>query len=155
MKTTIKTAVAAVTAILVSMSLYAQQPGSKRISREELAVKQAEHICTELALDSATSTKFKETYCAFQKEIWALGPSLGRKSSEDPDKAEIEQRFERTQKILDIRKKYYGIYSTFLTQKQITRVYEIEREMMRRLSMQKAQSPKSTSAKTTNRYVKR
>ena len=49
---------------------------------------------------------------------------------------DMKQRFERSQKILDLRKKYYDIYSTFLTQKQISRVYEIERDMMRRLAPQ-------------------
>ena len=46
----------------------------------------------------------------------------------------INDRFERSQKILALREKYYKRYSTFLTQKQIQRVYEMERQMMRRLS---------------------
>lgn len=46
----------------------------------------------------------------------------------------ITDRFERSQKILALREKYYKRYSTFLTQKQIQRVYEMERQMMRRLS---------------------
>lgn len=130
----------AVTAILVSVSLSAQGNGQnrgqnkgRRITREELAVKQAEHISEALALDEATSKRFKETYCDFQREMWGLGPGLGKQRSENPSEEEMAQRFERSQKILDLRKKYYGIYSTFLTQKQISRVYEIERQMMRRL----------------------
>ena len=125
-------------ALFVSMTLSAQ-PNGKKISREELALKQAEHISTELAFDGATSKKFKETYCSFQRELWALGPSLGKQQSENPNEEEMKQRFERSQKILDLRKKYYAIYSTFLTQKQISRMYEIERDMMRRLSQPKPQ----------------
>lgn len=56
-------------------------------------------------------------------------------------------RFDRSQKILDLRKKYYAIYSTFLTQKQISRVYEIERDMMRRLSQPKPQGTGSQPSK--------
>ena len=142
MKTIFRTIIAASFAILMSMTLYAQ-PSGKKVSREELAVKQAEHISTELAFDDATSKKFKETYCNFQKEIWALGPSLGKQQSENPGEEEMKQRFERSQKILDLRKKYYGIYSTFLSQKQISRVYEIEHDMMRRLSQPKPHDPRT------------
>ena len=142
MKTILRTIIAASFALLMSMTLYAQ-PSGKKVSREELAMKQAEHISTELAFDDATSRKFKETYCNFQRELWALGPSLGKQQSENPGEEEMMQRFERSQKILDLRKKYYGIYSTFLSQKQISRVYEIERDMMRRLSQPKPQGPRT------------
>ncbi len=141
MKTIFRTIIATSFALLMSMTLSAQ-PNGKKISREELAVKQAEHISTELAFDDATSRKFQETYCNFQKEIWALGPSLGKQQSDNPGEEEMKQRFERSQKILDLRKKYYDIYSTFLSQKQISRVYEIERDMMRRLSQPKPQGPR-------------
>lgn len=138
MKTVVKTIIAISLALFVSMTLSAQ-PNGKKISREELALKQAEHISTELAFDDATGKKFKEAYCSFQRELWALGPSLGKQQSENPNEEEMKQRFERSQKILDLRRKYYAIYSTFLTQKQISRMYEIERDMMRRLSQPKPQ----------------
>ena len=125
-------------ALFVSMTLSAQ-PGGKKLTREELAVKQAGYISRELAFDEETSKKFEETYCDFQRELWALGPSLGKQQSENPNEEEMKQRFERSQKILDLRRKYYAIYSTFLTQKQISRMYEIERDMMRRLSQPKPQ----------------
>ena len=46
----------------------------------------------------------------------------------------LKARFAHSRKILDLRQMYYGIYSEFLTQKQIQRVYELERQMMGRLS---------------------
>ena len=138
MKTVVKTIIAMSLALFVSMTLSAQ-PGGKKLTREELAVKQAGYISRELAFDEETSKKFEETYCDFQRELWALGPSLGKQQSENPNEEEMKQRFERSQKILDLRRKYYAIYSTFLTQKQISRMYEIERDMMRRLSQQKSQ----------------
>lgn len=138
MKTVVKTIIAMSLALFVSMTLSAQ-PGGKKLTREELAVKQAGYISRELAFDEETSKKFEETYCDFQRELWALGPSLGKQQSENPNEEEMKQRFERSQKILDLRRKYYAIYSTFLTQKQISRMYEIERDMMRRLSQPKLQ----------------
>lgn len=105
MKTIFKTIIAASVAVLMSMTLSAQ-PGGKKLNREELAVKQAEHISETLAFafDKATSDRFKDVYCRFQKELWELGPSLGKQQSENPGEEEIKQRFERSQKILDLRK---------------------------------------------------
>lgn len=88
--------------------------------------------------DDATADKFVSTYCDCVKEFWALGPRVkqNRKSGNTDAQAQqaITDRFERSQKILALREKYYKRYSTFLTQKQIQRVYEMERQMMRRLS---------------------
>ena len=39
-----------------------------------------------------------------------------------------------SEKILNIRQKYYKKYSQFLTQQQIQRVYEIERQMRKRFA---------------------
>lgn len=47
---------------------------------------------------------------------------------------EIKQRFEMSEKILNIRQKYYKKYSQFLSQQQIQRVYELERQMMKRFA---------------------
>lgn len=130
MKTIVRYVVMAATFMFMSFTLSAQ---NDKMSREDLALKQAEHISYSLAFDEVTSAKFKEVYCSYQKEIWELGPKLPKGDS----KQEMEQRFERSQKILDLRKKYYDIYSTFLTPEQISRVYEIEKDMMRHMSANK------------------
>lgn len=116
----------------------------KRLTREELAEKQARHIAGVMTMDDATTSRFVETYCKCQKEIWALGPRRGkgaRRGAQAETEAESEQaikaRFEHSRKILDIRQKYYEEYSKFLTQKQIKQVYEIERRMMNRLAKRK------------------
>ena len=112
--------------------------GGERISREQLAEKQAKHIAEELALSSEVSEKFIATYLKCQQEVWALGPRQGRPGkgamSESQTDSEIQSRFDRSQKLLDIRKKYYAEYSKFLTAKQIDRVYKMEHQMMKRLN---------------------
>lgn len=112
------------------------QNGGQRISREQLAEVQAKYIAEEVGMDDTTSVRFIDVYCQFQREIWALGPRL-RQMRRSMDEADAEratkERFAHSQKILDIRQKYYGIYSKFLTQKQIQRVYELEAQMMERL----------------------
>lgn len=119
----------------ITTSVLAQTP-KQRISREQLAEKQAQHIAHDLAFDEKTTARFIETYTACQKEIWALGPRIRRnqKGSETQSEQNIKRRFEMSEKILDIRQKYYKKYSQFLTQQQIQRVYEIEKNMMRRFA---------------------
>lgn len=112
--------------------------GGERISREQLAEKQAKHIAEELALSSEVSEKFIATYLKCQQEVWALGPRQGRQGKDSKTEAQtesdIQSRFDRSQKLLDIRKKYYAEYSKFLTAKQIDRVYKMEHQMMKRLN---------------------
>ena len=129
--------VIAIAMLFSSINMSAQSNNQQRLSREELAEKQARHIAHELALDDATTQKYVATYCAYQKEVWALGPRVKRHSSANATEAEAEQankaRMEQSQKILDLREKYYKEYSKFLTQKQIERAYELDQQVMRRL----------------------
>ena len=123
----------------VSTSVCAQAPNQKqRLSREQLAEKQAQYIAHDLGLDDKTSSKFIGTYTEYQKEIWALGPrphhKKGEMKSDAQTEQEIKQRFEMSEKILNIRQKYYKKYSQFLSQQQIQRVYELERQMMKRFA---------------------
>ena len=75
------------------------------------------------------------------KELWAIGPRTTKKQRAEMTDAQAEAQtkmdFERSQKILDLRQKYYKRYSTFLTQRQIQRVYEIEKQMRNRLGAKK------------------
>ena len=118
-----------------------QKTERQRMTREQLAQTQARHICNELALDEEKSTTFCNEYCNYMKEFWAIGPKVGKKQRTDMTDAQAEtqnkQDFERSQKILDLRQKYYKRYSTFLTQRQIQRVYEIEKQMRYRLAAKK------------------
>ena len=123
----------------VSVSSYAQAPNQKqRLSREQLSEKQAQHISHDLGLDEKTSARFIDTYTQCQKEVWALGPrprlKKGEAASDAQTEQQIKRRFEMSEKILDIRQKYYKKYSQFLTQQQIQRVYELERQMMKRFA---------------------
>lgn len=102
----------------------AQNNSGQRLSREELATKQAQYIAHELALDESTTNKYVETYCQYQREVWALGPRKGLTT---------EQRLDRSQKILDLRKKYYHIYSGFLSEQQIDKAYKLEKKLLDRM----------------------
>ena len=143
MKYLIRTFVIAIMMIASCASISAQQnkphrPNQKQqISREQLAEVQAKHIAQELAFSDAVTEKFVKTYCSYQKEIWALGPRKRPNKqgvSEQENEERIKERFAMSEKILNVRQKYYKEYSKFLTQTQIEKVYEQERKMMHRLS---------------------
>lgn len=125
---------------MFTVNSFAQAHNNKqRLTREQLAEKQAQHIAKDLALDDETTTKFINTYTQCQKEIWALGPRPRRNanSNEEQTEQDIKKRFEISEKILDIRKKYYKEYSKFLTQTQIQRVYKMEKNMMKRFAQRR------------------
>lgn len=143
MKPSIRTLIIAIMMITSCATVFAQQSNPRRpnkeqrISREQLAEVQAKHIASTLAFNDAVTEKFVKTYCNYQKEIWALGPRIrpGKQAmSEQENEERIKQRFAMSEKILDIRKKYYKEYSKFLSQAQIEKVYEQERLMMNRLA---------------------
>lgn len=111
--------------LAMAVSATAQTP-QQRMSREQLAETQAKYIARELAFDDNLSSQFVTTYCECQKEVWALGPRSCKDCS-------MQERFDRSQKLLDIRQKYYRLYSRFLTDRQIENVYKLERRMMHRM----------------------
>ena len=107
MKQLLQTIIIAIVVMASGMSAMAQANSSQRLSRKELAVKQAQYIARELAFDKSNTDKYVETFCQYRNEVWALGP---RKN------LTTEQRLERSQQILDLRKKYNTIYRGFLTE---------------------------------------
>lgn len=142
MKTIMKLWLVAALMLMGTATISAQNNKRQRLTREELADKQARHIAQTMAFDEATTKQFVETYTACQKEIWALGPRMkgARKQANTQQQTEAEAKedialqFERSEKLLQIRQKYYAEYSKFLTQNQIKRVYVLERRMMKRLA---------------------
>lgn len=123
--------------LLGSSQVIPAQNNRQRLTREQLAEVQARYIAGQSGMNKAESKQFIATYLAFQEEIWALGPRMKKQHSNNMTDAEtedaIKKRFERSQKILSIREKYYSIYSKFLTQKKIQKVYFLEKQVMQRL----------------------
>lgn len=141
MKQIIRMMLIAVMLVAVNGTVNAQNTKKQRMTREQLAEAQARRIAGNMAFDDAVSTKFIDTYTRCQKEIWAAAPRQNRRDrqnrqsmTEEQTEQAIKERFAKSQKILDIREKYYAEYSKFLTPKQIERVYQLEKQMMNRLA---------------------
>lgn len=124
MKQLFRVVLIAIMIVASGATAVAQNNSGHRLSREELATKQAQYIAHELALDESTTNKYVETYCQYQREVWALGPRKGLTT---------EQRLDRSQKILDLRKKYYHIYSGFLSEQQMDKAYKLEKKLLDRM----------------------
>ncbi len=131
MKQLLQTIIIAIVVMASGMSAMAQANSSQRLSRKELAVKQAQYIARELAFDKSNTDKYVETFCQYRDEVWALGP---RKN------LTTEQRLERSQQILDLRKKYNTIYRGFLTEQQLDRAYKLEKRLLNRMGKNKSKS---------------
>jgi cytochrome c556 len=149
MKNILRIALCAIMMAVCTTAVQAQdnnQSNKQRMTREQLAEKQGKYIARELAFDEQTTQKFLATWLDYQKEVWALGPRLKKHNKDSQTDADaeqaIKQRMERSQKILDLREKYYKKYNAFLTQKQIERVYELEHKAMKKLSKKGYRTPR-------------
>ena len=118
----------------------------KRLSREQLAEKMANRIAHQLAFSESQTRKFVDAYSRQQKEIWALG--------ENRDPKNVQERFDRSEKILSIRKKYYKEYATFLSQEQVNRVYELDQRQMKQMLQRNKKQAKEQRKKAQKERAK-
>ncbi len=144
MKAILKICLAAIIAIAPIAATAQNQNRQGRhdpAQREAFSKAQAAEIAKKLDLNDEQTAKFTETYLNCQKEMWSMHKRDHKRvkpseMTEDQAKAENTDRLESQQKFLDLRKKYYGEYSKFLTQKQILKMSEVEKTMMDRMMQQ-------------------
>lgn len=131
-----------------TMAMAQKQDGDKkRLSREQLAEKMARHIAKKLAFNDEQTQKFVDAYSRQQKEIWALG--------ENKHPQNVQERLDRSEKILSIRKKYYKEYATFLSQEQVNRVYELEQRQMKQMLQRNKKQAKEQRKKAKKEREKK
>ncbi len=123
-----------VTTIRAQETSHSEKPAPQQQHKplEQFAALQARYIASELAFDEETARQFTETFCRYHKELRDLRSERprvmeGDRQTEEAIRQSILARFDQSRKMLDLREKYYTEYSRFLTQRQIRRVYELER----------------------------
>lgn len=121
-------------AIMFAAMLPAMAASPQDGARDELAQKQALRFADELGLDDATAEKFVKLYVQNQRDNWALQTKDSTKNRKEPKTdaqidSSIRAQFDYSQKVLDVRKKYYKEYRKLLTAKQVKRLYDRERFM--------------------------
>lgn len=149
MKHLMKIVLVAILSIASStMAMAQKQDGDKkRLSREQLAEKMAKRIAHQLAFSESQTQKFVDAYSRQQKEIWALG--------ENKHPQNVQERLDRSEKILSIRKKYYKEYATFLSQEQVNRVYELEQRQMKQMLQRNKKQAKEQRKKAKKERAKK
>ena len=149
MKHLMKIVLVAILSIASStMAMAQKQDGNKkRLSREQLAEKMARNIAKKLAFTDEQTQKFVDAYSRQQKEIWALG--------ENKHPQNVQERLDRSEKILSIRKKYYKEYATFLSQEQVNRVYELEQRQMKQMLQRNKKQAKEQRKKAKKERAKK
>ncbi len=133
------------TMIIIAMCLFSpaitsakdRQQREERRTPEQIDEMQANHIATRLKLDDENKAKFVTVYCSLQKAMRDLD-SKNIRTTQSMSDEEVENailsRFDRSQKILDIRRRGYDEYRAFLSPKQIEQVYQLEKQTKKRLA---------------------
>ena len=149
MKHLMKIVLVAILSIASStMAMAQKQDGDKkRLSREQLAEKMARNIAKKLAFNDEQTQKFVDAYSRQQKEIWALG--------ENKHPQNVQERLDRSEKILSIRKKYYKEYASFLSDEQVNRVYDIDRRQMKQMLQRNKKQAKEQRKKAKKERAKK
>lgn len=156
MKTKFMYAVMAVMLLGSQMSLSAQNKENKerkqRPTQEQMIQMQTTQMVKTLMLDDATAAKFTPVYEKYLNELRECR-MMNRKPRTDKDKANateantgkvepkpvmtdaeiatmLKNQFAQSRKMLDIREKYYNEFSKILSQKQIMKLYQQEKNNM-------------------------
>lgn len=122
-------------------TVFAQENDGQRKNRskDERIERQTQALIHALQLDETKATQFRDIYKNYRKELdeaiqkpeeWKqLAATKGQKqqgktelTDEQKDKL-MQFRFERAQKRLDIKEKYYTEFRKFLSPKQVERIY--------------------------------
>ena len=129
----------------INVSVFAQQVDKKQgknpYTPEQRMEIQTGQMAKSLMLDDATSQKFVTVYSNYLKDLHGVAGQCpvrmgkdGCKNMTDEEITKmIEYRFDMSQKILDLRKKYYSEFKKILTPRQIMKVYGGERRSMERM----------------------
>jgi hypothetical protein len=124
-----------------SLTMNAQQVQNdnvrKPLTEEQMIEKRTDRMAQMLMLDDATAAKFAPVYSQYLKEKMDCrkmktkhfangGNAMNTKTDAEVDEM-IQANFAQSQKMLDIREKYYAKLHKILTPKQIMRIYQVEK----------------------------
>lgn len=112
-------------------------------TREQMVQMQTNRMVKSLMLDDATAAKFTPVYEKYLAELAECrtmnrGQRLNQDAKDAPKPAmtdaeiakQIKDQFTQSRKVLDVREKYYTEFSKVLSQKQVMKIYQMERNNM-------------------------
>lgn len=147
MRKTISMVVMCLTLGMTTMMAQNKGEGSKRQNEtpEQRINKQAMRMVDALSLDDKTGEQFITTYKNFKNDMFEVmkkyprperAPKAEGERSRKTDaeiEKEIKDQFAMSREILDVRERYYKEFRKFLNPRQIKKVYDMEREGMKKL----------------------
>lgn len=114
---------------------YVKRGDAPKATPEERAEKMARTVAEQLALNDDTAAKFIPVYKAFHMEQMAINKAYrperkaeGESYSDAEVDAMLRKDFEKSQKLLDLRKAYYEKFLGVISPKQIRSLYQKEKE---------------------------
>ena len=131
------------TLLLLAMCLCASASADKNKGKQLQGLRQVsmtERLKYELNLDDPTAVRFTLIYNQYVEEMHAaykkhpmIRPQNGAdgkkgRLSDEQIKRNIEARFNLSQSILDLRRKYYKEFLKILTPRQIEKVFKLEKK---------------------------
>lgn len=131
-----------------SITLSAQNKETRekkqRPTPEQMTQMQTDRMVKALMLDDATAAKFTSVYGNYLKELRECRmmnrtPRVQKDAAQATKDApkpgltdaeiakQIKDQFAQSRKLLDVREKYYAEFSKVLSQKQVMRIYQMEK----------------------------
>ncbi len=121
--------------LLICTTAMAQDKKCDAINERFFNAKVCE-LAQRLEMNDEQKTKFVPVYRRYSEELraaWGM-PKKPKKPMTDEEKLErTKMRMERQQQLQAIRVKYVDEFSTVLTPKQVTKFYEVEDEIQKKL----------------------
>ncbi len=119
------------------------QKPRKAMTAEKMEEFQLNAILDKLALDDNEREQFIPLYKQYQQDMKSTNKECAAMSKRKAERTDaeteevIKYQFEMAKQKVEIREKYYSKFRKFLTPKQIEKIYDSERNFMKRLQSEK------------------
>lgn len=115
----------------------------KAMNAEKMEEFQLNAILQKLALDDKEREQFIPLYKQYQQEMKSTNKKCAAMSKRKTERTDaeteevIKHQFAMAKQKVEIREKYYAKFRKFLSPKQIEKIYDSERNVMKRLQSEK------------------
>ena len=114
-------------AILILMAALFQGAAAQHSKREKMIHMAAVRIADQIDVQGGDREAFITLYQGFKKESAAIAREQYFTGSQDPAEAKILGDFDKSEKLLALRRAYYSKFRTVLSPSQIQKMYDLEK----------------------------
>jgi len=120
---------------LTTLMAAAQTDKGTALNEKFFAAKMSE-LVYRLDMTDEQKVKFEpiyRRYCEEMKAIWCDGKKYGKPTTDEERLARTRQKLERQERAQSVRIKYLDEFSTVLNSQQVSRFYEVEKNIQKKL----------------------